>query len=170
MFSDHEGSDIMLLQAVCKVRTFCRRNWWAIMDMWMDHGWKVPKLPARSKNFKCLSVSKKIYDHFKCIYLLGRSSLYTSTTNLTSSVSPSPSKKNYCSWWERLSQMWCWTEFVWLSPQRLGCRLEFWNTPDLNWGYVQKGMSTGLYKMLEESRIDIMACSQYRSPSSFQVF
>ncbi len=51
----------------------------------------------------------------------------------------------------------------------MNCHLEFYNPPDFNWGYVYFGESSGLYKLLEETTVDILACAQYQSIGPFQV-
>ncbi len=55
------------------------------------------------------------------------------------------------------------------SIQKLDCKLDFFNPPDLQWGYVHRGKSYGMFKLLQEKKIDIMACSQYEHVGSFQV-
>ncbi len=56
-----------------------------------------------------------------------------------------------------------------ILSKKIGCKLDFYNPTDFQWGYVAKGISTGMFKLLVEKKVDILACSQYFSGRSLQV-
>ncbi len=51
----------------------------------------------------------------------------------------------------------------------MGCKLEFFNPPDLKWGNLYLGGSSGLFKMLHERKVDILACAQYQLAVSMKL-
>ncbi len=51
----------------------------------------------------------------------------------------------------------------------MGCKLEFYNPPDLKWGTILMGGNNGIFKLLFERTVDILACAQYRNALAMKV-